>query len=295
MQEKSRTIAALTLLLSAMAFAPSVNAQLNLPRPSQSATVKQTFGLTDIEIVYSRPGVKGREIWGGLVPYDKVWRTGANEATSIKFSTDVMVNGEKIAAGTYSFHTIPGKDKWTLIFNGDAKQWGSYSHDAAKDVLRINVAPAAAAHQEWMMFSFPVVSANSAEVELRWEKLSVGFKVEADVQTMAMKNIKESLAKMDDWQVPYRAANYVIESGSANSEEAMRWLDRSIALKATYWNLRVKANELAKAGKTAEAIATAEKAVKIGTENKDEPSEIAKTEKLIAEWKASVPAKSKKK
>src|SRR5437773_12011574 len=106
------------------------------PRVSQHAVFKQTVGLTDVTIDYSRPAVKGRQIWGALVPYDKVWRTGANEATIISFSDDVTVNGQPLPKGSYSFHTIPGKDEWTLIFNKVDKQWGSFSYDEKQDALR---------------------------------------------------------------------------------------------------------------------------------------------------------------
>ncbi|MCI0453179.1 MAG: DUF2911 domain-containing protein, partial [Candidatus Latescibacteria bacterium] len=108
------------LVAAALLADASSAADLELPRPSQKAQVMQTVGLTDVTITYSRPGVKGRVIWGGLVPYDKVWRTGANEATAITFSTDVKVNGQPLAAGTYSFHTIPTRGDWTLIFNKKA-------------------------------------------------------------------------------------------------------------------------------------------------------------------------------
>src|SRR5205085_4953821 len=126
---------------------------------------------TDVTITYSRPGVKGRVIWGELVPYDKVWRTGANEATTIAFSEDVKINGQALPAGTYSLHTIPGKDMWTIIFNKQAEQWGSFKYDQSKDALRVQVKPQDGPMQEWMMFSFPNVNANSATVELAWEKL----------------------------------------------------------------------------------------------------------------------------
>ncbi|PYQ58291.1 MAG: hypothetical protein DMF58_15905, partial [Acidobacteria bacterium] len=107
--------------------------QLRTPRASQKQVVTQTVGFTDITINYSRPGVKGRQIWGALVPYDKVWRTGANEATTITFSDDVTVNGQPLPKGTYSLHTIPSKDEWTIVFNTTANQWGSFNYDPAKD------------------------------------------------------------------------------------------------------------------------------------------------------------------
>src|SRR5687767_6702669 len=140
-----------TLLLSTAAWAQ----QLNLPRVSPKGSVMQTVGTTDITVMYNRPGVKGRTIWGGLVPWDQVWRTGANEATTIQFSDDVTINGQRLPKGTYSLHTIPGRDQWTFIFNKTSVQWGSYSYDQANDALRVTAKPERAEFREWMSFEIP--------------------------------------------------------------------------------------------------------------------------------------------
>lgn len=264
----------------------AASAQVQLPRISQKATVSQTIGLTDVTITYSRPGVKGRAIWGGLVPYDQVWRTGANEATKITLSNDVTVNGQKLTAGSYSLHTIPSKGEWTVIFNKDADQWGSFNYDAAKDALRIKVKPEQAPFQEWMQFSFSAATPSSATVELRWENLRVPFTIEADTATQAMKNARASIANMDNWRTPYNAASYAWDSNADNKDEAMKWIDRSIALNENFWNLRLKANMLARDGNVKAAIPLAEKAVQLGKEKKEEASEIEKTEKTLADWKA---------
>jgi len=271
-----------------MALAPGAFADLKLPRVSQKATVMQTVGLTDVTILYNRPGVKGRVIWGGLVPYGEVWRTGANEATTFTFSQAVKINGKPLPAGTYSFHTIPGKTSWTMIFNKAAEQWGSYEYDAAKDALRIQVEPVTGPHQEWMSFSFPEVSNDSATVELAWEKLRLPLRIEADTTNQALASIREALAgDVKDWEDPYSAASFAFSAKLDNHADAMKWIDQSVAMKETYWNLRLKASLLERDGKTKEAVAIAEKAVKIGKEEKDNASEIAKTEKQIAEWKAA--------
>lgn len=278
----------LALVFILLVVAPLAFAQeLNLPRPSQKASVMQTIGLTDVTITYSRPGVKERVIWGGLVPYDKVWRTGANEATSITFSDEVTIDGKKLPAGTYSLHTIPGKAEWTIIFNKQADQWGSYDYDESKDALRIQVQPQEGAPQEWMLFSFPEVQQDSAVIELAWERLRIRFGIQTNTMTKAAANIKAALEGMENWRTPYRAADFAWNSNSENSAESYQWIERSIALKETYWNLRLKANMLARDGKKKEAIAIAEKAVTLGKADKEEPTEIEKTEKLIAEWKGS--------
>jgi hypothetical protein len=268
--------------------APFAFADLKLPRVSQKATVMQTVGLTDVTIMYSRPGVKGRTIWGGLVPYDEVWRTGANEATTITFNQAVKINGKPLPAGIYSIHTIPGRNAWTMIFNKAAEQWGSYEYDPAKDALRIQVEPKPGAHQEWMEFSFPEVLHDSATVELAWEKVRLPFRIETDTTAQALAGIREALSgDVKDWETPYSAASFAFTAKLDNRADAMKWIDQSVALKETYWNLRLKAAMLEREGKRKEAVAVAEKAVRIGKENKDNASEIAKTEKQIAEWKAA--------
>ncbi len=272
-----------------MLLAPLAFAELTLPRVSQKATVMQTVGLTDVTIMYCRPGVKGRVIWGGLVPYDEVWRTGANEATTVTLSKPVKINGKPLPAGTYSLHTIPGKTTWTVIFNKAAEQWGSYGYDAAKDALRVQVEPKSGAPQEWMTFSFPEVSHDAATLELSWEKIRIPLRIEADTTAQALASIREALSgEVKDWEVPYNAASFAFNAKLDNSRaDAMSWIEQSIALDENYWNLRLKASMLEKEGKRKEAIAVAEKAVKIGKEKKDDASEIARTEKQIADWKAA--------
>ena len=271
-----------------MLLAPFAFAELTLPRVSQKATVMQTVGLTDVTILYNRPGVKGRTIWGELVPYDEVWRTGANEATTITFSKPVKISGKPLPAGTYSVHTIPGKTSWTVIFNKAAEQWGSYGYDPAKDALRIQVEPKSGAHQEWMTFSFPEVAHDVAALELSWEKIRIPIRIETETTAQALASIREALSgEVKDWEVPYSAASFAFNAKLDNRADAMAWVDRSIALDENYWNLRLKAAMLEKDGKRKEAVAVAEKAVKIGKENKDNATEIAKTEKQIAEWKAA--------
>lgn len=153
-------------------------------RISPKATVKQTIGFTDVKIEYSRPGVKGRTIWGGLVPYDAVWRAGANEATKITFSADVKINGKKLKAGSYGFFTIPTKDKWTIIFNKVADQWGAFEYNDVEDALRIEVDPETQDEcwQEWLAYTITKTSDNTAVVRLEWEKLKVPFNVEVEIE-----------------------------------------------------------------------------------------------------------------
>jgi hypothetical protein len=176
-------IFSIALLLIVFAYAGNLSAQNQNQkvRISPKAMVKQTVGFTDITIDYSRPGVKGRTIWGGLVPYNVVWRAGADEATKITFSTDVKINGRNLKAGSYSFFAIPTSNKWTLIFNKVADQWGAFEYNEAEDVFRIEVTPEEGNFQEWLCYTITKTGDNSAVVRLEWEKLKVPFTVEVEI------------------------------------------------------------------------------------------------------------------
>lgn len=150
-------------------------------RVSPKAAVIQTVGFTEVRIDYNRPGVKERVIWNGLVPYNKVWRTGANEATKFTFSTDVKINDKTLKAGSYSFFAIPTNKNWTLIFNKVADQWGAFEYNEAEDVLRFDVTPEDGIVQEWLVYTITKTSKNSAVVTLEWEKLKVPFTIEVSI------------------------------------------------------------------------------------------------------------------
>jgi hypothetical protein len=243
---------------------PPPQPAMRLPQVSQGASVKQTIGLNDVTITYSRPGVKGREIWGGLVPYASVWRTGANAATTVQFTEDVLVEGQPLPAGTYSLHTIPGEKEWTLIFNKQADQWGSYSYDAAKDALRFKVTPMPGSPQEWMQFRFEDPSINSARVVLAWENLQVPFTIKnaTDTNTKVFAMLRESIAKAkpDEWQPYYRGGNYLVQN-KVYMDDAAKWLDKAIAISPTPQTHYAKARYFDAAGKKPEAIAELDKAL----------------------------------
>jgi hypothetical protein len=169
----------LSVLLSLLIVNGNSNAQNNKKqvRVSPKAEVMQTVGFTDIRIIYSRPGVKGRTIWGKLVPYNSVWRAGADEATKFIFSTDVTIEGKLLKKGSYSFFAIPGKTEWTLIFNKVADQWGAFEYNESQDALRIKVKPEKGNWQEWLAYTITKTSDTTATVRLEWEKLRVPFKV----------------------------------------------------------------------------------------------------------------------
>lgn len=267
------------IALPALAQQP---AAVKYPRASQHAVLTQTVGLTDVTIDYSRPGVKGRAIWGALVPYGKVWRTGANEATQITFSDDVTIDGKPLPKGTYSLHTIPGPNEWTLAFNKVAKQWGSFSYKESEDALRVTAKPHAAPMTEWMTFDVPSVGTDEATFEIRWEKLAVPFTVgtNSTAKTMAAAKAAVDAAKADDWQTPFRAASFANQAGNMN--DAMAWLNRSVGAKQTGQNLYLKAQMEAKMGQKAAAVKTAEAALALAGDNKEFAQEIRDS---ISEWK----------
>ena len=284
---KALLASAVVLAASTLLAAPASAQQLKLPRPSPKGVVTQTIGMTDVTINYSRPGVKGRTIWGDLVPYDKVWRTGANEATTISFSRDVTIEGKPLPAGTYSLHTIPGKTSWSVIFNKKADQWGSYEYDAAQDALKVQVTPTSGPNVEWMQFSFPEVATSSGKVELAWEKVRVAFTVGADTVNQALAEIRKAMTgEVKEWVLPYQAASFAHSNNLDNKAEAMQWIDKSVGMKETFWNLRLKSQMQEKAGQKKEAIATAEKAITVGKTDTDATDEWPKLEKQVAEWKA---------
>lgn len=147
------------------------------PRPSPNARVGQTVGTTDVDVTYGRPAVRGRDVFGGLVPYGQVWRTGANEATTVTFSDDVMVEGQRLPAGTYALFTVPGEDAWTVAFNRAANQWGAYEYDEGEDALRVRVTPVEIAPQEQFLIRFEDVSDTSAVMHLHWDTVGVPVRI----------------------------------------------------------------------------------------------------------------------
>ena len=215
--------------------------ELNIPRVSQRGTVTQRIGLTDITIVYHRPEVGGREIWGKVVPYGKVWRAGANENTTISFSDDVTVEGKPLAAGTYGLHTTPDKDQWTIIFSKNSTSWGSFSYDEKEDALRVNAKPQAADFREALTYTFEEVKPDSTAATLRWEKLAVPFHISVDVKAVVLRSIKNELRNVGGftWAGYDEAANWCLDN-NYNLEEALKWEDTSIQNEERFENWETK-------------------------------------------------------
>jgi hypothetical protein len=254
--------------------------QLQFPRPSPGATVSQTIGMSEVKISYSRPGVKGRVIWGGLVPYDQVWRTGANEATTISFSDTVMFEGQKLNPGTYMLATIPSKEEWTIIINSKKDLWGAFGYDEKDDILRVKVKPQEAEFTERMKFDFSDLTDSSATIELRWEKLKVPMRIAFDTKSIALAKARKTIR----WQDPMNAAMYCV-TNNFNHEEGLKWINLSLSMEENYSNLRVKARLLEQMGKKKEAIALMEKAIEKGKAMENKPFDFDDMQKLLNEWK----------
>jgi hypothetical protein len=277
----------LAAIFAAVPAVSPVAAQVKLPRPSQKASVMQTVGLTDITVTYSRPGVKGRKIWGALVPYGQPWRTGANEATTFACTEDVTIEGQKLPAGTYSLLTIPGADEWTVAFNKEKDLWGAYAYKPESDVLQVKVKPqAAAATEEWMSFHFTDLSWTGATLELQWEKLALALRIGVDDVEQALTAVRDTItrAPADDWRTPYRGASFCLDAGS-NLDEGAKWAEKSVAIQEGYFNVSLLARYRAEKGNLKDAVSLAEKAIQLGKAQK-EPADTAPTERLLAEWNA---------
>jgi len=245
---KTITLKPLALGLAILGVCRIVSAQndLNLPDVSQAAEVKQRVALTDITVKYHRPLVNGRKIWGGLVPYGKVWRAGANENTTIEFSDPVSVEGQHLDKGTYGLHMIPNADSWTVIFSKTNTAWGSYSYDQKEDALRVNVKPRPLTeNKEALEFDFEDLKPTSTAVTLKWEKLGVPFTVSVNDAEQTLANIRAQLKGRGQftWQALDEGAQFCL-TRKINLEEALRWAGASIQNEERFENLSTKADIL---------------------------------------------------
>ena len=274
------------LLITCLA-ASAARAEFVPPRPSPSASVGQTIGLTNFTLTYSRPGVKGRVIWGGLVPYDSTWRTGANEPNSLTVSDTIAVAGKMLPAGKYSILTIPRRGEWTVIFSGQKDLQGSTNYDPKQDVLRVTATPdTTQPHMEWMWLGFEDLTPSSGSLVLRWQRLRLALPITIDLNAAVLASARKEIATTDRdaWRNALRAATWCFDNSVA-LEEGRAWLEKSIAAQPNHANLSLRARWLAKDGKRTEAIAAAKKAIDTGKAARP-PADTAPTEKLLAEWTA---------
>jgi Protein of unknown function (DUF2911) len=266
---KTMTLKPFALCLAILGLGGTVSAQndLTLPEVSQAAEAKQRIALTDITVKYHRPLVNGRKIWGGLVPYGKVWRVGANENTTIEFSDPVSVEGKPLAKGVYGLHMIPNPDSWTVIFSKTNTGWGSYSYDQKEDALRVDVKPKPLAEQdEALEFEFEDLKPTSTAVTMKWEKLSVPFTVSVNDADQTLENIRAQLKGRGQftWQALDEGAQFCL-TRKINLDEALRWTDASIQNEERFDNLSTKADLLKALNRPDEAKTTWNHAVEKAT------------------------------
>lgn len=234
---------------------------------SPAASVGQDLGICSVRIDYHRPAVKGRAIWGGLVPYGQVWRAGANEATVLTLSHPAKVEGHELPAGAYALFAIPGRERWTLVFNREARQWGAFNYHPEQDALRVEVTPVQASFQEWLGYRIQVAGPDRLRIELAWEKLAVDFDLVLDVQGIYWAYLQKAVAGLpaDAWQALSQAAGYCLLSDT-HLDQAMAWIERSIAIQEGYRNLELKARLLRRAGSKDEASALLRRAIVLAQE-----------------------------
>lgn len=259
------------MMLSATAVlvAATIHAQ-DLPQPSPKGEVEQIVGLTKVEVEYSRPSIKGRVIFGDLVPYDKLWRTGANLNTTIEFSAPVKFGDVDVKAGKYSLFTVPGKEVWVVHLNSNTELWGEEDFNAEQNVATIKVKAEAADLTETLTFDFANVVNDGADLELRWEKTKVLIPIHADATEQALANIKEAMAKGDMKAGGYGGSARFCLDRNVMTKEALGWAQKSVEMDKKFWHMHTLARAQAANGMTKEAITTANESMAMAQEAKNE-------------------------
>ncbi len=254
---------------------------LNTPQPSPTQTIKQNFGLSNIELSYSRPGMKGRKIFGDLVPFGKVWRTGANNATTLTFADDVTIGGTKVKAGKYGLVTIPEKKSWTIIITKQLDVTSPAGYKQDQDVVRVEANTMNMGESmETFTMQFANVKPNTCELHIMWDKTAVSLPISTEVETKVMAQIDQLMNK--DNRPYFNAAMYYMDNGK-DLNQALAWFDKGVELQPNaFWIHHQRANCLAKLGKKDEAKAAAEKSKALATEQKNDDY-VKLNEKLLAE------------
>lgn len=273
----------LTLALLCCAFLSVTQAQqLRTPAPSPTQTIQQDFGISSMQLIYSRPGMKGRKIFGDLVPFGKVWRTGANAATRIKFNDDVLIGGQPLKAGEYALYTIPGENDWEIIINKGSANWGT-EYKQEDDLLRTKVKSIKLNDAvETFTMQFDNVKPASADLKIMWDKTAVAVPITTDIDSKVMAQIDNLMNK--DNRPYFNAAMYYLEAGK-DLNQAVSWFNKAIEQNPNaYWIYHQKANALAKLGKKDEARQTASKSMELAKAQKNDDY-VKLNEKLLERLK----------
>ncbi|WP_247236057.1 DUF2911 domain-containing protein [Telluribacter sp. SYSU D00476] len=262
-------IASLSLLLSTAAL--TTQAQIQVPQASPAATISQTIGLAKATVEYSRPALKGRKMFGAQVPYGKVWRTGANKITNLILSEEMLVNGQKVAAGAYGLFTIPNANEWTIILSKDANVWGAYTYNPANDVLKFSVKPQKLAKaEEFFTIEFTDFNASEANVAIRWENTLVKFSLKNDADAKIMAEIKEKTAAAEVSPATYSAAaNYYYDT-NRDLKQALEWASKVVEKDQKYWTYYLRGKIAAQLGQCDVAVSDAQKGLQLAKEANDD-------------------------
>lgn len=278
---KSKSIL-LQLMIMAALSTVAVAQQIQMPQASPTATITQKIGLTDVSIEYSRPGTKGRKIFGELVPFGEVWRTGANAATIINFKNEVKVEGNIVPAGSYALYSIPDKNEWTIILSKNTKLWGAVGYDPKDDLVRFKVKPGKTGQKyETMEINFVDMTDTGATVALKWENTRIKFRIETEVDSIVMAEIKALVIdqSVDNPGLLYQAANYYF-TNNKDMDQAYGWITKSVSEDPKYWTMHLKAKIELALGKKKEAIDSAAKSMEMAKEAKN-PDYVSLNERLI--------------
>lgn len=275
-------------VVTVFAIAPSLSAaeeKFEFPDASQHATVTQRIGVTDVSVEYSRPDKRDREIFGGLVPYGKVWRTGANSPTKIKFSDAVKIGGQEVPAGEYAFYTIPNENEWTIVLSKNLKLWGAYGYTPDADVLRVAVKPIALADTvETFTIGFDNLKDDSATLALEWDKTRAPVELTVNTMEKVTSAIEAAMKNPGDLKAPfyYQAASFYFEHDK-NLAQAAKWMDQALAKQepAAYYMYYKKAQIEAKLGHKAEAKAAAEKSIELLKAQKEPDASAIRNNQLL--------------
>ncbi|MCB9252219.1 MAG: DUF2911 domain-containing protein [Flavobacteriales bacterium] len=277
----------LLVLIVLTLFSGLVNGQINTPKLSPHCLLTQEIGFNEITIDYCRPSVKGRKIFGGLVPFDTIWRTGANASTKIKFKEEVFIEGNEIPAGEYALYTIPGKNEWTIILHTVTSYWGvGKDYDPKDDLLRFKVKPIVMNHTiETMAIEFSDITSFDCFLEIKWDNILVKFKITTDTDKRIMSEIDEKMKGVTQ-ATYFQSAVYYLENDK-DMNKALEWINKALINNETFWILRQKSLILAKLGRYKEAIAVAENSKKLAAESENDDF-VALNEKSIAVWKSLI-------
>jgi tetratricopeptide (TPR) repeat protein len=261
---KKLVVGFIVILVVAFAVSSSQaqSALLDIPRQSQHAVVTQRVGITDVTINYHRPLVNKREIWGKLVPYGEVWRAGANENTTIRFTDNVTIDGKPLAKGIYGLHMIPGQNEWTVIFSNVHTAWGSFTYKEADDALRVTVKPQPADFREALTYDFDDLKGDATVATLRWEKLAVPFTVAVDVHETVKNSLHNQLQGLAQytWEGWDDAANYLLGE-KYDLDEALEYEETSIGTEPRFDNFLTKSQILDAMGRKDDAEAARKEAL----------------------------------